>query len=538
MSTTTTSLARHSAVMAAGSALSRVLGVVRQSMIVTVFGTTLASQAWAVGQALPNTIYLLLAGGVLNAVLVPQITKAFADADGGRAFVDRLLTLALLGIGAVTLLCIPAAPLLVRIFAADNWDASTFELAVAFAYICLPAIFFYGLFTVLSQVLNAQERFAAFTWAPVLCNVVWIGGLGWFLAQYGHDARAPGAFTPSMILLLGGSLTVGVAVQALVLLIPLYRSGFRYRPRFGFRGVGLGSASRVAMWTFAALAISQVGLIIQSKVLTSTGEKTGKLLYDSAFLLFMTPHGLITVSLVTALFTSMSRAAARKDDDAFRSDVRQGLSLTGIATIPIMVGSLILATSLAAILFPRNTIETTNSIGHLMAAMMLGLPAFACYYVVQRAFFAFEDAKTPFYLQLINTAIAAAIAIAAMFLPAEYRAVGVGLGQALSNVVAAAIALIWLGRRIHGLHLAATVRTLVRVTVASLIAAAPTYLVFFAAQQLLRGRATASVALLIGVPLFVVIYVVLIRRMRVTQIEEILEPVRRRLRGVRTRAGA
>ena len=101
MSTTTTSLARHSAVMAAGSAVSRVLGVVRQSMIVTVFGTTLASQAWAVGQALPNTIYLLLAGGVLNAVLVPQITKAFADADGGRAFVDRLLTLALLGIGAV-----------------------------------------------------------------------------------------------------------------------------------------------------------------------------------------------------------------------------------------------------------------------------------------------------------------------------------------------------------------------------------------------------------------------------------------------------
>ena len=122
----------------------------------------------------------------------------------------------------------------------------------------LPAIFFYGLFTVLGQVLNAQERFAAFTWAPVLCNVVWIVGLGWFLAQYGHDPRAPGAFTPSMILLLGGSLTVGVAIQALILLIPLYRTGFRYRPRFGFRGVGLGSASRVAMWTFAALAVSRI----------------------------------------------------------------------------------------------------------------------------------------------------------------------------------------------------------------------------------------------------------------------------------------
>lgn len=537
MSTPTTSLARHSAVMAAGSLVSRILGVVRQSMIVTIFGTSLAGQAWAVANTLPNTIYLLLAGGVLNAVLVPQITKASADHDGGRAFVDRLLTLALLGIGVVTLVCIPAAPLLVKLFAANNWDSGTFGLAVAFAYICLPAIFFYGLFTVLSQVLNAQERFAAFTWAPVLCNVVWIVGLGWYLLQFGHGAVAPGAFTPQMILLLGGSLTLGVALQALILLVPLYRTGFRYRPRFGFRGVGLGSASRVAMWTFAALAVSQVGLIVQSKVLTSTGTQTGKLLYDSAFLLFMTPHGLITVSLVTALFTSMSRAAARRDDEAFRRDVRRGLSLSGIATIPITIGCLILGTSLAALLFPRNAIETTNSIGHVMAAMMLGLPAFAFYYVAQRAFFAFEDAKTPFYLQLVNTGVAAAIAIAAMLLPAQYRAVGVGLGQALSNVVGAVVALLWLGRRVDGLQMRSSVRTLVRVTVASLIAAAPTYLVFFAAQQLLRGRATAIVALLVGVPLFVAVYVVLARRMRVTQIDEILDPVRRRLRGVRTQGG-
>lgn len=538
MTTSTSRLARHSAIMAAGSFVSRILGVVRQSMIVTIFGTSLAGQAWAVANTLPNTIYLLLAGGVLNAVLVPQITKAFADHDGGRDFVDRLLTLALLGIGLVTLICIPAAPLLVRVFANSNWDAGTFELAVAFAYICLPAIFFYGLFTVLGQVLNAQERFAAFTWAPVLCNVVWIAGLGWFLAHFGRGSRAPSAYTPDMVLLLGGSLTVGVALQALVLLIPLYRSGFRYRPRFGFRGVGLGSASRVAMWTFAALAISQVGLVVQSQVLTSTGTATGKLLYDSAFLLFMTPHGLITVSLVTALFTSMSRAAATRNDAAFRQHVTQGLSLCGIATIPITMGCLILGTSLTALLFPRNTIETTNSIGHVMGAMMLGLPAFAFYYVAQRAFFAFEDAKTPFYLQIINTGVAAAVAIAAMALPVEYRAMGVGLGQALSNVIAAVVALVWLGRRVHGLQIRSTVQTLARVTVASLLASVPTYLVFLAAQQLLRGRPTAIVALAIGAPLFISVYVALARRMKVRQIDEILDPVLRRVRNLRTRSGS
>lgn len=543
------SLARNSAVMAAGSFVSRILGVVRQAMIVMIFGRSVAGDAWSIANTLPNTVFLLLAGGVLNAVLVPQITKAQHQEDGGREYIDKLLTLALVGLGVVTLAAVPAAPWLVRLFSDSSFPARGIDLSIAFAYIALPAIFFYGLYAILGQVLNAREAFGWFSWAPVLCNVVWIAGLSSFLGLYGRRLGHPDQFTPPMVWLLAGSLTVGVALQALVLIVPLWRAGFRYRPRTGFRGVGLGSASRVAMWTFAALVVSQVGLIVQSKVLTSAveGGNTGKLAYDSAFMLFMTPHGLITVSVVTALFTSMSKAAATKNTDSVRHDVLHGLGIVGATVIPVMAGSLALGTALTSTIFVGSSVETTNAIGYVMMVMMIGLPAHGAFYIAQRAFFAYEDAKTPFRLQLVNTAVGASIALLSYLLSAQFRAVGVAGGQALSNIFAAVVALLWLSTHLGGLSYRKSIRTWVRALVASVPAALVAAFISWAARTylppVLGGPAdgvwlASVVALLVGGTLFVIVYASAARRMQVREIDEFVGPVLRRLRGATSRGGA
>ncbi|GAB95426.1 putative peptidoglycan lipid II flippase [Kineosphaera limosa] len=535
MTTSAGRLARHSAVMAAGSFVSRLLGVVRSVMIMTIFGRSLAGDAWAVANMLPNTIYLLLAGGVLNAVLVPQITKAEKHhEDGGRDFIDRLLTLALLALLVVTVVCVAAAPLLVRIFMDGSSVPEQVALAVSFSYIALPAIFFYGIYTILGQVLNARERFGWYMWSPVLCNIVWIAGLGWFLVHYGRGVGAPSAYSPQMIWLLGGSLLLGVAAQALVLIVPLYRSGFRYTPRFGWRGVGLGSAGRVAMWTFAALVVTQLGLIVQSRVLTSVDEgDTGKLPYDTAFLLFMTPHGLITVSLVTALFTTMSQAASAGDTPALRANVTQGMTLTTIATVPIMIVTLVLGPLLTRVLYPLNSVQTTDAIAYVAMAMMLGLPAFGIYYVLQRGFYAMEDAKAPFYLQVVNTLVAAVVAVGCLWISSEFRAVGVALGQALSNVVAAVLAVVWFAARLEGLPMHGVVRTTVRVLVASIPGMIVAVAALLVAEWAGAGWAVSLAALVIGGGLFMVLYVAAARRMRVRELNAVLDPIMRRLRGVR-----
>ena len=165
--------------MAAGTMVSRVLGLVRTILLAGVLGaTTPVGNAFATANTLPNMIYILLAGGVLNAVLVPQMARALKHDDGGQGYTDKLLTLAMSILLVVTIVFTVSAPL--AYFVMDFSGATPTTLGIAFAYICIPQIMFYVIYTLLGENLNARGRFGAFMWSPVLANVVAIAGLVWF----------------------------------------------------------------------------------------------------------------------------------------------------------------------------------------------------------------------------------------------------------------------------------------------------------------------------------------------------------------------
>ena len=531
------SLARSTAGMAAGTIASRVLGMVRAAMVLAVVGAGLTGDAWDVANTLPNIIYLLLAGGVLNAVLVPQITKAASHADGGREYVDRLLTIAIIGIAVVAVVFTVAAGLLVELYSTAKWNADVRSLSIAFALICMPQIFFYGLYTLLGQVLNARNHFAAYMWAPARANIVAIGGMAFFLVAYPHQGEVT-SWTSPMVWVLAGSATAGVAAQALVLVVPLWRSGFRFRPRWGVRGVGLRTASTVALWTFAATAVAATGFIITSRVLTYAGqagklaglEVPGKISYTNALLIFMLPHGLVTVSLVTALFTRMSRAAHAGDLGEVRADVDRGMRLTAVATVPATAGALVLGFAATATLYAANSESSTRGIATVMMAMMLGLVPFGIFYLLQRVFYAFEDARTPFMLQIVVTAVATIANLASLLLPLRWIAVGVGAGQAISNLAGMAVGLVLARRRLEALPLREVGRTYVRLGVASVLAAAAAYIVQLELGRVLAGKLYDPVALATGGLVFVVIYVVAARTLHVREIDDLVGPVLERVR--------
>ena len=264
------SLGRSTAVMAAGTGVSRVLGLVRNTLLVAAVGVTSApaADAFAVANTLPNIFYMLIAGGVINAVLVPQVVRAYRSANG-QEYVDRLLTVSFVILGGATVVLWAASPLIVRVFLSGEQAA----LATAFALWCVPQVFFYGVYTLLGQVLNARGSFGPYMWAPVVNNVIAIVGLVAFIAMYGtweRPARGTvedlSVWSGGRVTLLAATATLGVVAQAAVLVWPLRRLGFRYRPRRGWRGAGLGSAGRVAGWTFAALAVGQLGAFVVMKV--------------------------------------------------------------------------------------------------------------------------------------------------------------------------------------------------------------------------------------------------------------------------------
>lgn len=533
------SIARSGALMASGTLVSRVLGLVRQTMTIAVVGIAgLVGDAWNAANTLPNLFHLILAGGVLNAVIVPQIAKA-ARRDDGEVYVNRLLTLAMTIMGVATLLLTLAAPLLVRLVVSSGWSDDARGLAIAFAFICLPQMFFYGLYTLLGQVLNAHSRFGAFMWAPAVANVVAIAGLAWFLLTDRAQSTAVGSWDATMIWVLAGSATLSIVVQALVLVPPLRAIGFRYRPTWGLRGSGLGAASRMAMWAFAAVAVGQLGYFVTTRVLTGATERAetagelaaGLNAYSFAFLIFMLPHSIITVSLVTAIFTRLSHSAQDGDTAAVTADLRRGMRMPAVLLIPGTAAMVLLAPWILRAILPGTPGDEAALATGVFVAMALGLVPYGWFYLVQRACYAYEDGRTPFVLQILVTGTAAAFTLFAMTRPFTEAATWVGVGQTVSNLLGAGIGLSLLRRRLGPLGLSRVVRQNVRLLVATTVGTLASVAALLLLTRTLGDSWLSSVVVVaVAGGLLVLIALAAAARMRVTEVTAVLAPVTRRLR--------
>lgn len=534
------SIARSSAIMAAGSLASRILGLVRNTLTIAVVGLNLVgSDAWNAANTLPNLFHLLIAGGVLNAVIVPQITKAMRHEDGGVVYINRLLTLAVTVLAAVTLVLTLAAPLLISLVVSGNWDSEARGLATAFAVLCLPQVFFYGLYTLLGQVLTAHNRFGMFMWAPALANVVAIAGLAWFLITDAQLKAPVSEWSPTMIAVLGGSATLSIAFQALVLIPPLRATGLRFRPVWGLRGSGLGSASRMAMWAFAAVSVGQLGYLVNSRVLTGATQRAvdqgiegaGLTAYANAYLLFMLPHGLVTVSLITALFTRFSHAAHDGDIPAVTADLRRGMMMPAVLLIPATAVVVLLAPLVLAAILPGTSRGATEASVGVLVTMILGLVPYGWFFLVQRAYYAYEDGRTPFALQLVVSLIAVSITLFGSTRPAEEVAGWVGIGQSLSNLAAAVIGLWLLQRRLGPLGLGRVLRQNVRVLVATGVATLIGWVALRGLSGLIdAGTWVGAVVLCIVIGAIVLLITLAIAAtLRVREVTEVLAPLTRRL---------
>lgn len=443
-------IGRASLFLASGTIVSRMLGFVKAIVLAGTIGVvgSASADAFAVANGLPNTVYVIVAGGVLSAVLVPQIVRASTHVDGGSGYINKLLTLALVVIGAATVLATALAPVLAWIYAGSNPEI--LPLAVAFAWWCLPQIFFYGLYTLLGEVLNARRSFGPFTWVPALNNIVALIGLVAFGLLFGFDpdgTRDVGDWTPGMVALLAGSATLGIVAQAVVLFWFWRRIGLRYRPDFKWRGVGLGTAGRMAGWTFGMLLLTTVAGIVQTQVvLLASNEAASLAAIDAAWLVFMLPHSVITVSIATAYFTRMSEHAAGGALDRVRDDLSS--AVRGVSLILVLASAvlIVIAYPFAAVFQPG--LDSASALGNVVIAFAIGLVGFSILFVVQRTFYALGDTRTPFFFTLFQVIVFSIGAVGCIFLPVNWIAVGVAFATTIATTAQLILAVVLLRRRL------------------------------------------------------------------------------------------
>ncbi len=544
MSTSAPSVARSSAVMASGSVASRLLGVLRQSLLVLAIGQGIVGNAFVLANTIPNIIYMILAGGVLNSVLVPQLVKAAKNPDGGREYTDRIISLSVSGFLVVTLVCTAGAGLLVRLYSQDL-APDTLWLATFFAALTLPQILFYGIFALLGQVLNARGQFAAFGWAPALANVVQIAGLVAFMTFYNGHVE-PSRWTSPMVLLLAGSATLGVVLQAIFLIVPLWRSGFRWSPRFGVRGVGLRSTSSVAGWAFAALIVSQLGFVVASNVMSHASGQAGRVgrfvpglaVYSNALFVFMVPHAFVAVSIITALYPRMARAAQERNLVRQREEYVRGLTLPTALTMPASFALLFFAVPITGVLFTSVNPEELPATSLVLIAMSLGVIPFGIDVLNQRFFYARDEGRLALGEQLVLTGSATVVVLLTLAFPPWYTVAIIGVGIVVSNILSASFGLWFVARRVGPLPVARIVRGQVRMLIASLVAGALALPVFTVVRVFLPlGRWGDLGALAVGGGVFGVVYLLMALALRSPEVQTMVGriPVLRRLRVRRNR---
>ncbi|WP_273652924.1 murein biosynthesis integral membrane protein MurJ [Cellulomonas fimi] len=534
------SIGRGAALMASGTAVSRVTGLLRMMVLVAAIGVTgEAADAFSVANKLPNILFMLLAGGVLNAVLVPQVVRAYKR-DAGQEYVDRLLTLGFVVLAVATVVLTFAAPLLVNLYA----DAAPDQMALAttFAYWCIPQLFFYGVYALLGQVLNARGSFGPFMWAPVVNNLVAIGGFVAFLVVFGDPATSgvgvASSWTSGQVALLAGVSTLGVVMQALVLVPSLRRAGVRYRFRWGLRGSGLGRAGQVATWTLVGLAIGLLGNVVVSRIASrapSASEATtvaSNNAYDVAFSIFMLPHSLVTVSLATALFTRLSGQAHDQDLDGVRSTFSHGVRVVGLFTVAAAGLLLVLARPVTDIIAFNSPADAVDATARVVQAMVVGLPAFGAWSMAQRVYYAYEDARGMVPIQVAMAVVVAGGALLVSLLaPPSWWTAGAGLAMSVSYLVGAVAATWYLRRRLGRVDGGRIVRLHVRALVAVVPAMAVAWLATRAvAAGLSDGLGQSVVVCVVAGGLGGATYLGVLRLLRVTELDGLLRPVLARLR--------
>ncbi|WP_246268559.1 murein biosynthesis integral membrane protein MurJ [Nonomuraea typhae] len=519
-------LLRASAIMAAGTMVSRVTGFVRTMVLAAAIGTELLGDAYNVAYAIPYSILDLLLLGVLSSVIVPMIVRAQQhDPDRGRAFEQRLLTLATVALIVVAVLAVLAAPLLIDLYTDWRPGSAQFETAVLLARLILPQLAFFGLGAVAGAILNTRERFAAAMWAPVLNNVVVIVV---FLAYAGGKNLA--TVPTGQLVLLGLGTTAGIVAQAVVLVVALKRAGFQFRPRFDLRNARLGEMAKAGGWTIGYVIVTQLGFMLITNLASAAGTAVpnhGVSPYTYAFQLFQLPYGIIGVSVITAMLPKMSRAVSEGRLGDLRTEFGAGVRLISSVMVPASLLLMVLGPAITVPIYAHGetTVADAVYIGNVLQVYGLALMPFAIFQLLLRVFYALGDTRTPVFIGAGTTAASAVLMLVAnALLPPAYVVMGLAFAYACAYALGAAAAWTIAARRVGGLGGWSVGTALTRMYLAALPTAVLALAAVWVTQQVFGELAFVNslIILAVGGGLGGLLYLAVAHKMRIPEVNSIV----------------
>lgn len=538
------------ALMASGTLVSRILGFIRTALLAVAIGSsTTMGDIFEKANVIPTIIFMLLAGGIFNVILVPQLIKASKVSDRGSAYTSKLVTLTVVVMGLATVLLTLLAGPLIKMLTLD-WTEPMLAMGTTFAYWCLPQVFFYGVFAVFGQVLNAHGRFASYMWAPVANNVVQIVTIGAFIVLFGayNGTDQLASWSTGQTVLLAGGATLGIVVQAVVLFWPLSRLGLNLRPDFSWRGMGLRHVGKLAAWTLGSMMVGNIASLVNSKFVSSAAaaregmpfrgaDIPGEFSLNTSQLITVLPHSIFALTLATILFNEFTKAFQEKRRGDIAPLLSQGLRTTAVPIVFATVAFIVLAGPLGRLFGGTSTTAMMQgaAIGQLLLLTALGLPFKSVHFFMIRVFFAEEDTRTPMLIQTVIATLTVALAYTAVqVLPQTEIARAVALIYGVTNVLSAVIAHFLIVRRYGDYGSAKVIDTYIRIAFMATISGLVGVVVLWFLGGYTWGFAMESIpgailSITIVGSVMAVVYIILLRLSRSEELDKFLGPLARRI---------
>jgi putative peptidoglycan lipid II flippase len=453
-------MTRAAGVVGIWTALSRILGFVRDMITALFLGAGFGADAFFVAFRIPNLLRRLFGEGALSAAFVPTFVETLQKQ--GRPEAARLarvaLTFTALVLAAVTLAGMLFSPSVVSLIAPGFVaDPAKFQLTVDLNRIMFPYIFFISLVALASGVLNSMGHFAAPAAAPLLLNASMIISVVVFTVYCKVEASTALAW---------GVVVAGVF--QLLLQIPfLSRSGVKVRPDFHFRHPALKRIGVLFVPAALSGAVYQINVLVGT-ILASLLPAGGVSWLYYADRLVELPLGVFGIALGTAVLPSMSRQASNGDVPGLSKSVSFALRFTAFFTIPASVALIVLREPIISVLFQRGRFGATDTQETAVALLYytVGLWAFSGLKVVTQAFFSLKDTKTPLW---ISVAAVIVNLVAGLLLMGPMKQGGLALATSLAAVFNVVVLFVILAKRLGCFPSAEFLRSIARTSAASLV---------------------------------------------------------------------
>ncbi|HXB51088.1 MAG TPA: murein biosynthesis integral membrane protein MurJ [Streptosporangiaceae bacterium] len=472
-------LARSSAVMAAGTFVSRGTGFLRTFMLLYAIGTGRLADAYNNSNALPQTVYYLFLGGVFTSVMVPLMVKAARnDPDRGEAYSERIFTLGVVALLTVTVVGTLLAGPLVGLYAGNLGSSPTavaeHQQMVLLAHFAMPQIFFFGMDALLGAILNTRGRFGANMWTPVINNVVVITVVGIYIATVGLH-KTPLTVSPFGVRLLGIGALLGILIQSVSLFPALRRAGFSMHLRWDFRRSELMEIRRMASWMFVYVGSQWAGNLVVQRLANSAAAHGaaghGYSVYFNSWQLFQLPYAVVGISVISALLPRMSGHATDRKYSLVREDFSTGVRMAAVIVVPATVFLAVLGAPLCEFLFAHGSTspESARYIGEVFAVFSLGLMPFMLTQLQLRVFYSFQENRAPAVIGVLMLVVGVTGDLVAFaVLPPRQVVIGLAAAYGLVTLTGAAVAWPLQLRRVGSLDGLRITRSLLRMFLATL----------------------------------------------------------------------